>query len=181
MSREEIEEVREAEQHNYETARGVVGDSISLVQDVLDLYSLLAVLVEDSGVRPRDEVVSACQFLLGCRYQLTMGVLTALRGHLSDSFYFTRKAIELAEFAARVKKHPHLAMVWLNAQDNYEEFRQKFSPGKLFPEDDALLGQLYGGYDLCSKMIHSSIFSLYRHMQAETSATKFNLRFDYFQ
>lgn len=181
MTREEIEEVREGEQYNYEESRRAVGDSIYLVQDLLDLYSLLARLVKESGISPRDEVVAACQFFLGCRYQLTMGSLIALRGHLNDSFYFTRKAIEFCAFAARVKKHPHLAMVWLNAQENYEEFRQKFSPGKLFPEDDVLLGKLYGRYDFCSKMIHANIFSFSRHMIAEGSATEFNLQFDYFQ
>ena len=30
-------------------------------------------------------------------------------------------------------------------------------------------------------MVHSNIFSFSRHIKAETNATEFNLRFDYFQ
>jgi hypothetical protein len=181
---EEITEVYNAEDVNYRTAMQALGDSVSLVEDLIDLYKLLGQMIKESGVNPHDDIVSASQFLLACRYQLTLGALALLRGHLSDSFYFARKAIELCAFAARVKKHPHLAWVWLRAGDNrtsYEKYREKFSPGKLFPEDHTVLGILYDRYDLCSKHSHPSIFSLAGQIETKQTATKFSIKFNYFE
>ena len=181
---EEIEKLRAAEDNNYVATRAQIGDSASLVEDLVSLYGLLGALVKDSGVPPRDEVVAASQFLLACRYQLTMGALIALRGHLNDSFYFSRKAIELCAFAARVKNHPHLAMIWLQAWHNaasYDKFREKFSPGKLFPEDHTLLGALYERYDHCSKMVHPSVSSLGGHIEVTQGNSVFEFKFNYFQ
>ena len=121
--------------------------------------------------------------MLACRYQLVMGSLAVLRCHLTDSFYSVRKAIEYCAFAGRVKKHPHLAMVWLNAatdEKTYKDYREKFSPGKLFPQDDAILGQLSKRYDQCSKMAHPSIFSLSRHITVHSTEKIFNIDFGYF-
>lgn len=181
---DEINEVREGEEANFQKALDVLGDSVSLVQDLLDLYSLIAQIIERSGVGPRDDVVLGAQFLLGCRYQLTLAALAVLRGHFSDSFYFSRKAIELCAFAARVKKHPHLARVWVLAADSqasHSEYREKFSPGKLFPEDHEVLGKLGERYDLCCKKTHPSIYSLGGHVQAQETESKFRLTFDYFE
>jgi len=181
---EEIDHVRLAEESNYNVARQRVGDSGSLIQDLIDLYSLLGDLVRESGVSPDDELVAASQFLLACRYQLTVGALTALRGHINDSFYFTRKAIELVAFAARVDKHPDLAMVWLQAgrsDISYQRYREKFKPGKLFPKDHEILGKLYNRYDHCSKLLHPSAYSLAGHINIEQSTDRVDFKFDYFQ
>ena len=140
-------------------------------------------MVKNSGVGPRDEIVTSSQFLLACRYQLVVGAITSLRGHLSDSHMYTRKAIEFSAFAARVKKHPHLAMVWLKADakdaESYGKYREKFSPGKLFPADHAVLKELYDRYDHCSKVSHPSLYSICRHIETERTATDFNIRFNY--
>lgn len=181
---EEMDVVRKGEEHNYVASRAVVNDSASLVEDLVGLYSSLAGLIKDSKVAPDDEIIAGGQFLLACRYQLVLGALTALRGHLNDSFYFSRKAIELCAFAARVKKHPHLAMVWLQAwhdASSYEKFREKFAPGKLYSEDHEVLGELYKRYDHCSKMVHPSVYSFGGHIEVKQSETEFNLIFEYFQ
>ena len=141
-------------------------------------------LIRGSGLGPRDELVCAGQFLLGCRYQLRLGALAALRGHLNDSFMFSRKAIELCAFAARVKKHPHLGMVWLCAADSeaaYDKYWGKFPPGKLFPEDHQILGNLGDRYGDCSKLMHPSVYSLAGHIETERTATQVTFRFHYFQ
>jgi hypothetical protein len=118
---EDLDRILESKEANYQTSKRVLGDSVALVEDLLGLYHVLGEMIQGSGLGPRDEIVCAGQFLLGCRYQLTLGALAALRGHLHDSFMFSRKAIELCAFAARVKRHPHLAMVWLCAGDHYSE------------------------------------------------------------
>jgi len=183
-SLEEIDKVRELEEANYQTARRVLGDSISLVEDLINLYKLLSAMVKESGVEPRDEIVAGSQFLLACRYQLVLGALALLRGHLTDSHMYTRKAIEFCAFAARVKKHPHLAMVWLDAVTDdaaYGKYREKFSPGKLFPEDHAMLGKLWDRYDFCSKSSHPSPYSIARHLETKKTIDAFNIRFNYIE
>jgi hypothetical protein len=180
----DIDKVHEFEEDNYQTARQALGDTMSLIEDLVTLYNLLSQMVKDSGVGPRDEIVTSCQFLLACRYQLVIGALTLLRGHLSDSQYYTRKAIEFCAFAARVKKHPHLAIVWLEAAKDdasYEEYRKKFGPSKLFPEDHAVLGKLWKRYDVCSKHCHPSLYSIAKHIETEKTGTDFQIRFNYFE
>jgi hypothetical protein len=181
----EIEHVAQSEERNYSTSEAVLGDTLSLVQEMVDLYQLVVSLIEKSGVPPKDEIVAGAQFLAACRYQLVVGALALLRGHVNDSFHFSRKAIELCAFAARVKKHPHMAMIWLQAwrsPDAYNAFREKFSPGKLFPQDHAILGKLYDRYDFASKFIHSSVYSTARHIQVvHETPSSFHLDFDYFQ
>jgi len=181
---DEIDQIREAEEANYQVAKTHLGNSVLLVEDLLGLYKMLAEMVKESGVKPKDEIVTGAQFLLACRYQLTLGALASLRGHLTDSFSFARKAIEFCAFAARVKKHPHLAMVWLLAGDDdaaYERYREKFGPGKLFPEDHAVLGELGNRYDICSKRFHPSIYSVASHIKVEPTSTELNMTFNYFE
>ena len=181
---EELDRVREKQEHNYHEAKKAVGDSVSLVEDLINLYEFLAESVKKSGVEPVDEIVAPSMFFMACRYQLTMSALAAMRGHLNDSFYFTRKAIESCAFASRIKKQPHLAMEWLQAwhsNSSFKRFRKNFSASKLFPKDDLLLVQLYNRYDHCSKMVHSSTFSFGGHIETKETPSEFNFNFDYFQ
>lgn len=181
---EEIDEVRESEEANYQTARRLLGDSVSLVEDLINLYKFLSGMVKESRVEGRDEILAGLQFLLACRYQLVLGTLALLRGHLSDSYMYTRKAIEFCAFAARVKKHPHLAMVWLEAAKDdasYEKYRKKFSPGKLFPEDHKVLEKLWERYDFASKFSHPSPHSIARHVETKETTAGFNIRFNYIE
>lgn len=115
---------------------------------------------------------------------MTVGALAALRGHLTDSFRHSRMAIEQAAFAARVKRHPHLAMVWLKAGESdaaYKEYREKFSAGKLFPDDHALLRELGERCDDSSKQSHPSVYALAGQSKATNSEAGFSLDFNYFQ
>ncbi len=181
---DDLEIVREGEEGNYQETRRGLGDAVSLVQDVVDLYGVLGELLKGSPTEVPDEIVVASQFVLAARYQLTIGALTLLRGHLTDSFSYARQAIELCAFAARVKRNADLAMVWLNAGDSdaaYKEYRKKFSPGELFPEDDAILRELRERYDFCSKQFHPSLYSLARRIETEQIDEGFKINFGYFE
>ena len=181
---EEVERIREAADHNYQASRDIIGDSVSLIQDLVDLYDFLGKLLKRPNIPPSDEIVAGAYFLFSCRYQLTLSAIMALRGHLSDSFYFSRKAIELCAFAARVKKHPRMAMDWLQAWHNkkaYGNFKKNFSSGKLFPNDHRLLRELYSRFDHCSKQIHPSVYSLGGHIEVEKDESGINFNFNYFQ
>lgn len=180
----ELDVVRDGEQNNYEAVCARLGDTVPLVEDLIGLYELMASMVATSGLSPRDVIVASGQFLLMCRYDLTLGCLAAMRGHITDSFYFCRKAIEACAFAARIKRNPKLAMDWVRAVEDdstYEQFRQKFSASKLFPHGHPLLTILKGRYGLCCKMTHPSIISFGRHVEVQQGQSLFRVNFDYFQ
>src|SRR5262245_22694355 len=89
---DELELVRAQEEHYYELARRALGDSVSLVQDLVDLCEWLARSGLDSESAMHDDVAPPLVFLMACRYQLTIGALAALRRHAVDSFRSTRMA-----------------------------------------------------------------------------------------
>jgi len=181
---DEIDKVREYEEENYQRAKRRIGDSVSIVQDLVDLYKLLGEFIEKSSLALNDEIVCATDSLLACRYQLSMGALSLLRGHLTDSNLFTRKAIEFCGFAARIKNHPHLGMVWLKAGDSdesYKEYLNKFRPKSLFPNTHPLLTELHIRYDQCSKQSHPSVYSICRHIEVNQKDDKISIRFNYFE
>lgn len=179
----EIEKIRELQNQNFEISKNALGDSWGLGQDLLELYESLSEIIKDCKVKISPEEFTSLSFFLGSQYQLVMGCLAILSGNLSDSFQYTRKAIELSAFAARVKRHPHLAEIWQKADDNddaYEEYRKKFSPGKLFSEDNKILGDLYTRYDECSKITHSSIVSLAQNVEINETEKGIETSFQFF-
>jgi len=181
---DEIDQVREYDEENLRRTKLYLGDTVSLLQDLVELYKFLADLIAKSSLGSRDEIVCAADFLLACRYQLTLGALSLLRGHLTDSSSFTRKAIEFSAFAVLIKKRPDLGLVWLNAgsnEDSYKKYREKFRTVKLFPKNHALLKVLYLRYDQCSKQNHPSIFSICQHISVFPVGDKINLQFNYFE
>jgi len=180
----EIENIHDAEEDNYRIALKILGDTSSLHEELVELYQVLRGISVKSKIAARDEIVTGLHLLVACQYQLTIGCLAALRCHLTDSFRSSRMAIELAAFAARIKRHPHLALVWLNAGDNdqaYEDYRKKFSGGKLFPDDDELLKQLGDRYAFSSKLGHPSVYSMASHTKITKTDSGLSIQFDYFQ
>jgi hypothetical protein len=93
---DEIAELVQMEAQNYEVSREHLGDAGDLVQDLVELYRTIGDMIAESAVKPRDEIVAGGMFLYSCRYQLVLAALNVMRGHLNDSHFFTRKAIELA-------------------------------------------------------------------------------------
>lgn len=178
----ELDEVYENADRNYRESLRLLGDSVLLVQDFVDLYQRISEVVASSKLGANDEYVMGLKFLQGARYYLVVGITDCLRCHLTDSFAKTRMAIEHAAFAARVGRHPHFAKIWLEAGHDdaaYEEYREKFK--KLFPRDHALLNLLGGRYDMCAKQTHPSIYSFAGRSKVTESAEHFTFTFEYFQ
>jgi hypothetical protein len=179
----ELDDIREAEEANYRVSLKLLGDSVSLVQDLVDLYKLIAEIASKSKLAARDEFLTGLHFLLAARYHLTIGALAALRGHLTDSLRSCRMGIELAAFAFRIKRQPELALVWLNAVDSddaYARYNRIFSGQKLFPDDHDLLKQMSPRFDSTSKLSHPSIYSMAEHTKIEKKETVVDVRFHYF-
>jgi hypothetical protein len=117
----------DCERANFDLSVKVLDDTVGIVDDLLDLYRRLCELVR----LPSDEVdskVLMCivHLLIRARSNLTLGILNTLRAYRGNGLLFLRAAIEACAFAARIKKLPHMADVWLNAGGSpkqYEKFR----------------------------------------------------------
>lgn len=167
---EEIDRIRSYDEENFETSRKALGDTYEVFAAMVSLYDLLRQLVRDSKVPQRDDIVAGVMFLLGCRYALVRGVLEVMRGHLMDSLWYARSAIEQTGFADLVRRNPALAMIWLKAGDNpaaYEKYKKSFKTAKAFPKGDALLQRLYGRYDFASQRVHNSLHSFATRLKTE--------------
>ena len=183
MNEIEIEEIRESGEQNYQTSKKLLGDTLSLADDVLDLYRVLAEIMTKSQLAVRDEYATALHFLVGSQYQLTVGVLSALRGHVPDALRGTRMAIELCAFAACVKRNPALAVDWLNAGTSdaaYEVYRRKFTTSKLFPRGLREWKELKDRYDIAAKLSHPSVYMMAGHARYRRTPTALNMEFHYF-
>jgi len=178
----ELEKVYDSADRNYRESLRMLGDSILLVQDFVDLYQRAADIVAASPLAMKDEHIMAAKFLMAARYYLVTGITDCLRCHLKDTFAETRMAIENVAFAARVKRHPHLAIVWLDAgesKEEYEDYRQKFT--KLFPDEHQLLKILGERYDMCAKQTHPSIYAFAGRSKVVEAEKMYTLKFEYFQ
>lgn len=174
----------DAQQSNFETSGKVLGDSVRLVGDLVDAYYKVSSLIQASGIGPTDEMVSVGQSMLFGQHQLVQASLATLRGHLNDSYLYTRRSIEVCAFAHRIVKHPHLAEVWIKAGDSdeaYEEYKRKFSPGKIFERDHEFLGELYQRYGICSKKSHPSLYAFAGQLEVSSVPGEEFLRFNAFQ
>jgi hypothetical protein len=180
---DELHEVRVAEEANYQTSLKVLSDSVSLVQDLLDVQQLITTTAAKTKLILKAEYYVTLQFVLAARYHLTIGSLAALRAHITDALRSGRMAIELAAFASRVKTNPDLAMVWVDAgqsEDAYDRYTRIFSSGKIFPDEHGVLAELGKRFDTTSKLSHPSIYALAEHVRIVKTDTGVEVKFQYF-
>lgn len=174
----------DAQQSNFDTSRRALGTSYPLVSNLVDAYFRVSSLIQASGIGPSDEMVSVGQSMLFGQHQLVQASLATLRGHLNDSYLYTRRSIEVCAFAHRIIKHPHLAELWIKAGDDaetYERYRNSFSPGKIFERDHEFLGVLYQRYDICSKKSHPSLYAFAGQLRVSSVPGEEYLQFNAFQ
>ncbi len=72
---DELDEIREAEEANYKTSLKMLGDSVSLVQDLLDLHKVIATTAPKTKLILKAEYYVTLQFTLTARYHLSIGGL----------------------------------------------------------------------------------------------------------
>lgn len=175
----------DAESQQITATRSTLDKTSDLIEDYHHLYHGLTRIVKLPGDETAPELKKAAllvlHLLMNCRYLFTMGILTLLRGHSSDSFLYLRRAVEACAFAARIRQHPHLAQVWLDAADSdkaYKAYHEKFK--KLFPQDDALLADLGERYDRCSKMMHNTLYSVAARFSYDNSSGAETIRLSFF-
>jgi len=149
------------EHANVEKHLELLGDTYDLISMVEALYDTLPGYCKlPLDVETNDSGFAAginANLMLVCRRELTVGVLTLLRGYRVDFLFHMRKAIEFCAFAAKMARHPALSRIWFKAassDEDWENFRNKFK--KLYPPDDVELTQLYQLHDRASEAMHSS-------------------------
>lgn len=178
----EIDEVRRFEEDVYQASQRSLGKTASLVQEISDLYLTIMEAYGRSGIPPKDEFMCGLNQVLLCQYQLITGCLALERGHLADSFQYTRKAIESCAIANRICQHPELAMVWLQGWrggNQYRKYRKEFSTKKLFPKEDSRMQKLYERYNQCSDRAHANSLAFAGRLRQEYERDKVNIRFHY--
>ena len=180
---DELDDIREKEEANYKTSLKVLGDSVSLVEDLLDVHALITTTAARSRLILKPEYYVTLHFSVAARYYLTIGTLAALRAHPTDAVRNGRMAIECAAFAARVKANPDMAPVWIDAglsDEAYERYLKVFSSGKIFPDEHPVLRELGRRFDTTSKLSHPSLYALAQHVRIGKTDTGVEVMFHYF-
>lgn len=160
------------EQAQLDRSLALLGDSIGLLADLEQVYDLLpeshtfqSPLGHEDGVR--------LNMLLFCRRNLTVGMLTLLRGYDANSRRYLREAIECLAFAICISKEPARAQIWANATDGTAEwnaYRKAFQRAVSVAKTE--LKGLFEKHDECSKASHPSIQTLARYLRAGNSLTE---------
>jgi hypothetical protein len=179
----ELEEVRIAQESNYQEATRALDGAAALTQDILDLYETLVKLAEEGPAKVRAKEIYALSFLVTCKYELTMASLAIMRGHLLASYSHTRRAMELCALAVRVAEVKDFAELWVNAGNSdadYDRYRNMATTSRLFPKKHPLTGRFRDRYDSTSKLIHPSLYSLAQQAQYATGPP-LTVRIAYFQ
>ncbi|MBL8238358.1 MAG: hypothetical protein JNM66_13115 [Bryobacterales bacterium] len=184
-----LEELSRAEALNFAESSRLLRESTGLVSEIETLYELLPPQLRwpPSGVNSDESIsmIAAAHELGFCRRQLSLGVLTLFRAYRGDSLTHLRRAIESCAFAVRMMKHHNLIQDWQNAamgDSAYARYRRSFKAKDLFPDSahadhDPILSELKDTYDLCSRLIHGSIFGLaghFKHPQPENASFEVN-------
>jgi hypothetical protein len=169
----EVDRLQANDEINYGISRTALADGVEVIDALVSLYALLPSLIESpaNGASPDEEDSHRVALTLygACRYQLGMSVLSIFHGRATDGMVFLRRAVELCAFAALVRRHHHRAGIWLEASESkiaYRKYQEKFATRKLFLASDPNLADLYERYDLCSKMMHSSVHTVLKHVRA---------------
>jgi hypothetical protein len=176
---ERLSDLCKHEATNFANSLGYLGETAELAADVDDLYQLMPTLVGPE-TKPHDELLAdeliRNNFLM-CRVLLSKGTLAALRLYGADSMIHLRRAIEACAFSARMRKHPDLCQVYCDVANGgadpnntkYKAYMKAFGrsenvfPKASHPDYHPTLERLFKCFDLCSKMIHGSIYGMAAH------------------
>jgi len=91
-----------------------LGDTKHLVDDVSDLYERIFALIGSTNIQLNElQSVAFMHCLQALRFELLMGCLTLLRGHVTDSSKDTRRAIEIIAFAFEIFGNAESGKRWM--------------------------------------------------------------------
>lgn len=167
-----LEEVRIEQEATYQRSVRVLGRSTRVLDEILSAYDLLRQLIQKGLPNQSSEMLDeSLAFRIGMlwssRSMFVSALLTALRGHTTETANLTRRAIELAAFVGRIVVHPDLAKLWMNPdvdEASLREYRRLFSGGRIFPQGKVWLRTLQQGWNTLSRLSHASAYSIREHV-----------------
>jgi hypothetical protein len=167
-----LENLRKAEEENVGVMTRILGDTLTLVDDLRGLYDWLAAeLCKPGGADRCPDVMPGIPLLRASEYHLHSAVLSCLRCHVTDSCAASRMAVESVAVLAKMQRQPEVARLWAEAgvdDQAAKAYRRATSGPELFPADDAELKELKRHYDLCAKQTHPGFASMVRRLRAST-------------
>ncbi len=175
----EIEKIFDYECSNFKNSKIILKETIILTQKIFDFYKEIEKISNIKSLDLKDEdfkhKLLILNFVSSCQYNFMIGILSILKGHINDSYYFNRKAIECCTFAQRINKSPENSDYWLNAPDDYTKYKKRFE--KLFDLSNPIFSELFNRYNTCCKLTHPSIYSITNHFEKNGK----EINFKYFQ
>lgn len=151
-----------------------LADVLEFVERLDLLYSISNKYISEkiSAEIPTSQQMLFLQTSISSKRQFLQGILTLMRGQVSDSFGYLRKAIEFTLFAAQSVQDEESALAWLSAplsEENWKEYRKKF---KIYQMTDVAKSHIYWSklidelqviqplliaYDITSRRVHATI------------------------
>ncbi len=176
-----IDKIRRDEESAYKEVRAFLGQSTSLMQQLLNLYDLLAELLgKTKNSLDVHQMAALLHCFQACRYHMIMGNLACLRAHPIDQSSYRRKAIEFCAFAIKMMRSPEHAQIWMNAISNraYDKYEAAFEICATIAESAEIMGpRLKKAYSTLSQQVHASPFAVATQIRVEERVHSL----DYFQ
>lgn len=177
-----IDAIRQMDEGGYFLVANYVASIAGGVDELWDVFqSVLEFLASKANSMKLDPYQEKAFFnCLQCvQYELIHSMLTAMRGHISDSTKYSRRAIESAAFACEVFRRPKHARIFLELgvgeteeeqKKHEEEYVENFKAFRKVERNRKYLGDdLVARYEEQCLFVHPSYLSL--NMQASDMKT----------
>jgi len=176
-----FDDLRKREEGVYRGLKDILGDSYSIATDLVDLYtvvlnaSLKPVCKLDDNNFQMPALMHTLQWL---KNEAISGVLSMMRGHISDASNFNRRALELSAFISLMYKDKDSAERWMKAgvsKSAQDRYRSRFDAFKVVRAE--LPAPLIEIYNRCCLDVHPSPFAVVKRASLDSDRTH---RFSFF-
>lgn len=172
--------LRDQEEKNFQGLKKVLGESFGLIYDLLDLYDVFFKLALKPVVKLDDanQIPALLHSLQWMKHEAIAGTMTLMRGHITDSSNFSRRALEICAFIVRMYSDKEAAKRWMEAGTSNkarDRYVSAFPAWKLVKE--LLTPELVKMYEDDCLDVHPSFFAVTKRASLDDDRTH---RFSYF-
>jgi hypothetical protein len=165
---------------HFERLADFLGALGRLPDDLHMLYHKLHATLQPSlAVARRQDRVAGVLYTF-CHKHLALATVMTLRMYMTPAARETRAAVECAGIARKICEDEHAFEVFRNGQAETKAanvFKQTFSSGNMFPQQDHLLRPLKKFYADASRFSHLNPTTLLQHLNPGVTADQMNVRF----
>ena len=154
---------RSREEEIYTNLKRVLGSGFPLLQEVLELHSTLGRLAQRPILQLKNpnQIAAIFHLLAWMRHEAVAAGLMLLRGHVTDSTNFTRRALEICAFIVLIHSDREAGRRWMEAGAS-KKARQRYTSA--FPAwqvvRDQLPKELRDMYEIQCLDVHPSFFAI---------------------